>query len=141
MKRLITDLLAVLTIAPYPLPGVAAKNAYAVAKPGAPQVLLAEYPSNEGVYLDGNPAIVQNSYQLEVYSKDASIAGVVTPKSEAVMQLFEAADAALTGYGLTMVGTPTAGPYTEDATMMRVVARYIAWVDTRTDHFQIYRNL
>lgn len=139
MIQINDDLLALLSQATYSLSGVTAKDAYSITKVSPPQLTLLEIPSNNGVYLHGDPKIVQNTFQLEAYSRQST-----SPKmsaSDAAMLLLIEADIILTPYGLTMIGTPTRMPYDADTTISRSIARYMCYIDTRDDMNRIYRNI
>lgn len=138
------DLIELLKAHTYPMAGVKARDYYSTEKLSPPQISLLEIPSNEGIYLDGDPSIVRNTFQVEVYSKAMSVGGKLTPAPDAAMQLMIEADKVLTsksGGGLTMVGDPIQAPYATDNTVSRVVARYITYIDTRPEmNNQHYRN-
>lgn len=104
-----------------------------------PMLVLDELPSNNGIYLDGNPSVVRNIFTLESYAKGLTVKGKIVSKKTAAIQFLIEADKILNDtYGLTMAGQIQAAPYS-DPTVFRAVANYIAYIDTRTN--TIYRSI
>lgn len=116
----------------YPLP-VTVRDFYSVDKITTPLITVDELPSNEGVYLDNQPAIVTNIYTIEVYAKQKTVDGALMSSKSLALSIMQTADRALSEvYGLTMTGQIAIAPY-EDQSICRVVARYVAYIDTRND--------
>lgn len=99
-----------------------------------PMLVLDEAPSNEGVYLNGQPAVVTNIFTLEAYAKAKTINGRAVGQKELALDIIMEADRILTlEFGLTMRGQAAAiAPY-QDQGVCRAVARYIGYIDTRTN--------
>jgi hypothetical protein len=133
MIQIGSDLLAALSANTYTVSGVTAKDFYSVSAIVCPQLTLDELPGNDGVYLENQPTIVRNVFTLEAYAKNMMVAGKPMTKKASAMLMITEADKVLTEqFGLTMQGEITIAPYT-DATIIRAVARYIAYIDTRNN--------
>lgn len=116
----------------YPVP-VTVRDFYSADKIATPLLTVDELPGNEGVYLDNQPAIVTNTYTIEVYAKQKTVGGVLMSSKALALSIILAADKALNEvYGLTMTGQIAIAPY-ENQDICRVVARYVAYIDTRND--------
>lgn len=127
------EIIAALKSHTFTLSNVTVKAAYSVASPTCPLLALDELPSNDGAYIDGMPCAVRNVLTLEAYAKDSVIQGVATPKHDAAVKLLMEADTLLNQqFGLTMIGTIQAAPYS-DSTIYRAIANYFVYVDTRTN--------
>lgn len=121
----------------YPCP-VTVQDFYKVQKLQTPLITIQELPSNDGVYLDNQPAVTQNTFVIEVYAKSKTIKGKATSGSDLAKQIISVVDGAVNAdFGLTMVGNITSQPYVDPA-VTRLVARYTAYIDTRTN--LIYRR-
>lgn len=116
-----------------------------VTKLSVPLMTVKEIPTSTGVFLqaeDGSsqPFIVRNVYELEIYAKQSRVKGKPMTAADFAMQIFIEADKLLNErFGLTMSGTPNPAPYPADTQVHRIVARYSAYIDTRTN--QILRNI
>lgn len=121
------------------MPDVSVSDAYSVAVPKCPQLVIDERPGNDGAYIDGLPCVTRNLITLEVYAKDMMISGVPTKKRDAALKFLMEADSFLNErFGLTMTGNISIAPY-EDQTIFRAVANYTVYIDKRTNH--IYRRV
>lgn len=126
------EIIATLKAVAYPLPATV-RDFYSVDKITAPLITVDELPSNEGVYLDNQPAVVSNTYTIEVYAKAKTINGISMTSKALALKIAQAADKALNEiYGLTMTGQIAITPY-QDQNICRVVARYRAYIDTRNN--------
>jgi hypothetical protein len=137
MTYIIESLINGLQNAEYPCK-VNIRDFYKVQKLTPPLVAIQELPSNDGVYLDNQPAIVMNTYQVETYAKAKTIDGKAISGIDLAKQIAKVTDDYLnTEFGLTMSGSISVQPY-EDTGVTRLVARYTAYIDTRTNN--IYRR-
>ncbi len=137
MTYIIESLINGLQNAEYPCK-VNIRDFYKVQKLTPPLVAIQELPSNDGVYLDNQPAIVMNTYQVETYAKAKTIDGKAISGIDLAKQIAKVTDDYLnTEFGLTMSGSISVQPY-EDTSVTRLVARYTAYIDTRTNN--IYRR-
>lgn len=123
----------------FSIPGVTVKDFYDISKLTPPLLALDERPGNEGVYLGNQPTVMTNIFTLEAYGKQMLVGGKpVTAKMVATTILLEADKLLNEQYGLTMTGSLDIAPYS-DPSVCRVVARYVAYIDTRTN--LIYRRI
>lgn len=124
----------------YPLP-VAVRDFYSASKIAPPLITVDELPSNEGVYLHNQPAIVTNVFTIEVYAAAKTIDGIAYNQKQLAMEIALIADKALNEtYGLTMTGRIAIAPYS-DPSVCRAVMRYAAYIDTRLEQNNILRNI
>lgn len=129
-----------LKAASYPVP-MTVRDFYAPEAPVIPMITLDELPSNDGVYLDNQPAVVTNILTLEVYAKAKSVGGVALSAKALALQLMKIADDLLNQtYGITMTGQIAIAPYS-DPSVCRIVARYEAYIDTRLEQDNILRRV
>lgn len=113
-------------------PKVSVRDFYAVSKVAPPMVTINELPGEGVLFPDGQPKIVRNSFQVEVYCKQASGPQVMTAIAAAKALMLEV-DAVLNSeFGLTQVGDAPFAPYMADESIIRGVARYRGDIDTRT---------
>lgn len=111
-------------------PKVTVKDFYAVSKVTPPMVTLNELPGEGILFPDGQPQIVRNSFQIEVYCKQQ---GTVRTAIAAAKTLMMEVDVVLnTLFGLTQVGDVPFTPYASDQNIMRGVARYRGDIDVGT---------
>lgn len=123
----------------FTVPNVTIKDFYSTTSVKCPQVTVDELPSNDGVYLNNQPVIVRNVFTVEIYTKDMMVGTIPTTKRDAAMTIMSEVDRVLNEvYGLTMTGEVASAPYS-DASIFRAVARYVAYIDTRTN--EILRGL
>lgn len=120
--------------------GVSVKPAYSVSKIAPPLVSVDERPSNEGIYIENQPAIVPVRFTIECYAKQGTFYGVKMSAEQAAFKLANEVDTVMnTTFGLSLLGEATIAPYTNDTTVKRVVSRYSGYLDTRTN--LIYRRV
>lgn len=138
MTFIIDRLIEYLETIEYPCP-LSIRDFYKVQKLTTPLITIQEQASNNGVYLDNQPSIVQNSYQVEVYTKSKMIKGKAISSIDLAKEIATLVDKNLNErFGLTMTGDITVRPYS-DTSVTRLVLRYIAYIDTRTN--SIYRRV
>jgi len=139
MILIANEIIETLENATFTIPIKSIKAFYDITKVECPQIAINELPSNEGIYLDNQPFIVQNIFTVEIYAKQMIVNGTPYNKRKAAMTIALEVDKVLNEtYGLTMQGNVQAAPY-EDATIFRSVMNYIAYIDKRTN--LIYRNI
>lgn len=115
-------------------PKASVKDFYAVSKVTPPMVTVNELPGEGVLFPDGQPKIVRNSFQIEVYCKQQTIDGAHVTAIAAAKSLMLQVDKILNeSYGLTQVGDVPFSPYASDQNIMRGVARYRGDIDTRTE--------
>lgn len=115
-------------------PKVTVKDFYAVSKVTPPMVTVNELPGEGVLFPDGQPKIVRNSFQFEVYCKQQTINGTSMTAIAAAKALMLELDKILNQtFGLTQVGDVPFSPYASDQNIMRGVARYRGDIDTRTE--------
>lgn len=115
-------------------PRVAVKDFYAVSKVTPPMVTVNELPGEGVLFPDGQPKIVRNSFQFEVYCKQQTINSAPMTAIAAAKALMLELDATLNQtFGLTQVGDISFLPYASDQNIVRGVARYRGDIDTRTE--------
>lgn len=120
-------------------PELHVRDAYLGEEPEFPMLTIEEIPSNTGVYLDNQPTVVMNIFQIEVYAKQSVVGGELRNKKDAAMHYALLADDFLNRkYGFTMRESVTGAPYS-DPSVYRVPLRYAAYMDTRTG--DIYREI
>lgn len=122
----------------FTVPGVDVKDAYSIGRLKCPLIAIDERPGNEGIYIDNQPAVVQNIIIIEAYTKDISAPRTMNRKNVAYSLISEIDSLLNKKFGLTMTGNIQAAPY-DDETIFRAVTRYIAYIDTRTG--LIYRKI
>lgn len=133
MILLCEEIMEALQKAAFTIPGIKVRDDYTVETISCPLLVLEERPGNTGVYLDNQPKVVRNLYILEAYTRDMRVEGKPLSKKAAAMRMLMEADKQLNEkYGLTMNGEASAAPY-NDPTVFRAVARYTAYIDTRTN--------
>lgn len=116
--------------------GVSVKPAYSVSRITPPLISVDERPSNEGVYIENQPAIVPVRFTIECYAKQGSKMSA----EQAALKLANEVDTIMNvKLGLSLLGEATIAPYTNDTTVKRVVSRYSGYLDTRTN--LIYRRV
>lgn len=131
MIQIAPEILEELQKVDYGIPDVDVRDAYLTDDPSIPMITVDELPGNDGVYLDGQPAVVMNVITVECYSTQMVVGGVPKTGKAIAYDLLDRADRRLNEkFGLTMQGTITAAPYS-DQRVFRAVARYIAYIDTR----------
>lgn len=119
-------------------PKVIVKDFYSISMVAPPMVTLNEMPGEGVLFPDGQPKIVRNSFQIEVYCKQQMANGIAMTAIAAAKALMLEVDAFLNStFGLSQVGDVPFSPYVSDQTIMRGVARYRGDIDTRTE--MIYR--
>lgn len=115
-------------------PQVIVKDFYSVAKVSPPMVTLNEMPGPGLLFPDGQPRIVRNSFQIEIYCSAGRVDGKAVTAIQAAKALMQQVDHILNSvYGLTQVGDMIFSPYITDQTIMRGVARYRGDIDTLTE--------
>lgn len=125
------EILDILKRVDYGIPEVDVRDAYLTDSPHLPMITVDELPSNEGVYLDNQPVIVTNIITVECYAPQMMVGGIPRTAKDVAYRLVDRADLELNRkLGLTMQGTITAAPYS-DQRVFRAVARYAAYIDTR----------
>lgn len=131
MIQISPDVLGLLKGDDYGLPEVDVRDAYLTDDPHLPMITVDELPGNEGVYLDNQPSIVTNIITVECYATQMMVEGSPQTGKAVAYDLIDRADRVLNEkLGLTMQGTITAAPYS-DQRVFRAVARYVAYIDTR----------
>lgn len=131
MIQISPDVLGALKGVDYGLPEVDVRDAYLTDDPHLPMITVDELPGNEGVYLDNQPSIVTNIITVECYATQMMVEGSPQTGKAVAYDLIDRADRVLNEkLGLTMQGTITAAPYS-DQRVFRAVARYVAYIDTR----------
>lgn len=121
-------------------PNVKVKDFYSVSTVTPPLVTLDERPGAPLLLPDGQPRLVQNTYQVEVYTKPVSIDGTVYGKMDAARKLMAETAAFLNDkYGLTQSGDAIFNTYANDPNVGRGVARFRGVIDTKTEI--IYRSV
>lgn len=134
------EIIETLSSAAYPLP-VTVRDFYSASKISPPLITVDELPSNDGVYLHNQPAIVTNIFTIEVYAAAKTVNGRVYNQKQLAMEIANVADDALnTAYGLTMTGAISIAPYA-DQSVCRLVMRYVAYIDTRKISNNILRGI
>lgn len=120
--------------------GVSVKPAYSVSRVTTPLVTVDERPSNEGVYIDNQPAVVPVRVSIECYAKQGKYNDRTLSAEDAARALAAEVDAIMNvEFGMSLLGESTVAPYTSDTTVKRVVSRYYGYLDTRTN--LIYRRV
>lgn len=115
-------------------PKVTVKDFYAVSKVTPPMVTVNELPGEGVLFPDGQPKIVRNSFQIEVYCKQCTVKNTLMTAIAASKTLMVEVDKILNNvFGLTQVGDIPFSPYASDQNIMRGVARYRGDIDTRTE--------
>lgn len=131
MIQISPDVLGALKGVDYGLPEVDVRDAYLTDDPHLPMITVDELPGNEGVYLDNQPSIVTNIITVECYATQMMVEGSPQTGKAVAYDLIDRVDRVLNEkLGLTMQGTITAAPYS-DQRVFRAVARYVAYIDTR----------
>lgn len=131
MIQISSDVLELLKGIDYGIPEVDVRDVYLTDDPHLPMIAVDELPGNDGVYLDNHPSIVTNIFTIECYATQMMVDGSPQTGKAVAYRLMDLADRELTGkLGLTMQGTITAAPYS-DQRVFRAVARYVAYIDTR----------
>lgn len=116
------------------VPKVTVKDFYAVSKVTPPMVTLNELPGEGILFPDGQPKIVRNSFQIEVYCRQQTIDGTQVTAISAAKSLMLKVDKILNeSYGLTQVGDVSFSPYASDQNIIRGVARYRGDIDIRNE--------
>lgn len=139
MILIANEIIETLENSTFTIPVSSVKEFYDINKIECPQIAINELPSNDGVYLDNQPLVVQNVFTVEIYAKQMIVSGTPYNKRKAAIIIALEVDKILNEtYGLTMQGPIQAAPY-EDETIFRAVMNYMAYIDTRTD--KIYRSL
>ena len=132
MIRIGDELIHALRGGEYPVP-VAVRDFYSPEPVKPPMLVRDESLSNDGVYLNGQPAVVTNIITLEAYAKARTLQGRAVSQRDLAMGILMEADRILNQqYGLTMRGQAVTAPY-QDQGVCRAVARYIGYIDTRTN--------
>lgn len=115
-------------------PKVTVKDFYSVTRISPPLVTVDEMPGEGVLFPDGQPRIVRNSFQIEVYCKQQSVDGAGLTAIHAAKMLMAQTDSLLnTDFGLTQIGDIVFSPYVSDQTVIRGVARYRGDIDTKTE--------
>jgi len=114
---------------------VTVRSSYSTNQPTYPLIIITENPSNDGVYVDAQPRIVTNLYQVEVYCKDTDISGTIYTSDEVSKILGVEVDTFLnTTFNFTQIGEPFGSPVT-DTSVYRWVIRYSAIIDQQQNKF------
>lgn len=94
---------------------------------------IQELPTNDGVEVDGQPKIVKNIYEFEIYAKNRIINNEVYSARDMLDTYSIALDNFInTTYGMTQIGEPVIAPYDTDNTVKRMVLRYSGLIDKDT---------
>lgn len=115
-------------------PKLSVKDFYSVSKVAAPLITVNEIPGAGVLFPDGQPKIVRNSFQFEIYGKAQTVNGTPMTAIAIAQSLMLQMDEILNKeFGLTQVGDVSFAPYASDQTIMRGVTRYRGDIDTRTE--------
>jgi len=125
-----------LGLATFTIPNVTIRSTYPTSKPQYPLIIIGENTTNNGVYVDAQPRIVTNLYQLEVYCKTMDISGTIYTSDEVSKILGVEVDTLLnTTFNFTQIGEPFGSPLVNDSSVYRWVIRYKAIIDQQQNKF------
>lgn len=138
MIYILEHIIEKLSAAKYPCP-VSVQDFYKVSNISTPLVAIQERPSNDGAYLDNQPVITKNTYQVEIYTKAKTIKNKAVSGIDLAKEIAKVVDDTLNQeFGFTMAGDISVQPY-NDLTVTRLVLRYTAYIDKRINY--IYRRV
>lgn len=101
------------------------RDFYSQADPIFPMITVQEFPTSTGLMTNGQPNIVTNYYQFEIYCKNTILNKVITSANDKLFEFGVALDNYVnTKYLMNQVGEPIILPYPSDQTVMRWVVRY-----------------
>lgn len=124
----------------FPLDTVTIRSASSQQTPVYPLITIEEVPTNNGVYVDAQPRIVQNVYQFEYYCQNSMIDDIITSAEDVSKLLGIDTDTFLNQtFNMTQLGDPFGNPMTNDNNVYRWVVRYTATIDTLLHDF--WRNI